>query len=317
VDATRYEEGEMRAAYFPGCSAKSTCRELDVSTRLVAEALGVRLEELEGAGCTGARELRIAGREVHALSNARIMALAEVNGCQSLIVVCDTCLLNLLEAQRELEEDPRLRRWVDRELEKEGLSYTGRVAVKHFVWVLAEENVLSRLRERIARPLEGLRVAPYYGCHIIRPGSMTGGLSQQESMFESLCKVLGCRLVRFSGAEQCCGFHALVGQRKLVLRLAAVPLVNAAAIGADCLVTPCPLCHVVMDGLQPEIEREVGSRWNLPVLHVSQLVGLALGLSPARLGLGRHVTGVDKVLVKLGKVKRTGGRINERRGDAQ
>ncbi len=179
-------------AYFPGCSAKGSCGELDISTQAVAALFDLELRELTGAGCTGAREFRAISEPLHLAANGRILALAEAQG-SDLAVVCDTCLLNLSEANQRLRADEDARERVNRRLSETGLEYRGTVAVKHFLWILMEDVGAQRIREKVVRPLHGLRVAPFYGCHIRRPASVYGATeSDRMSSLESLCRLVGC-----------------------------------------------------------------------------------------------------------------------------
>lgn len=276
-------------AYFPGCSAKETCRELDISTAAVAEKFGIELRLLRDAGCTGAREFRAISEELHLTANGRIIAMAEAIG-HDLAVVCDTCLLNLVETNQRLRADTDARNNVNRLLSKEGLQFKGTIEVKHFLWVLTDDLGEDGLRKMIDRPLDGLRVAPFYGCHIQRPISVHGtSRCEDKPALDRLCEIVGAEVVHYAGASKCCGFHALSTDENVSLRMSASHLGNAKQEGADCVVTPCPLCHTVFDAYQPDMERKQNKTYRVPILHVSQLVGLAVGLSPSQLALSRHV----------------------------
>ena len=276
-----------RYAYFAGCSAKGSCQELDVSTHAVAALFDIALVELENPGCTGAREFRAISEQLHLVANGRILALAETTGATDLAVVCDTCLLNLTEVNTRLQTDAAARESVNRELAEVGLSYRGGVTVKHFLWVLMDDLGPERLREKVVRPLRGLRVAPFYGCHLMRPATAFG--KGAHGSLEALCELLGAEPVPYEGATGCCGFHVVLAEEKIALGMSGQHLTRARDAGAHCLVTPCPLCHTVLDAYQPNAEKQLQTRFGLPVLHVSQLVGLAAGLSPAHLRLSRHV----------------------------
>jgi succinate dehydrogenase / fumarate reductase cytochrome b subunit len=254
----------LRYAYFPGCSAKGSCSELDVSTRAVAEVFDIRLEELENPGCTGAREFRAISERLHLAANGRILALAEAKGCD-LVVVCDTCLLNLVQTNQRLATDGEARAAVNQALAEVGLEYRGTATVKHFLWVLLGDVGVERIRQKVVRPLGGLRVGPFYGCHILRPASAYGiGLSDDVSSLERLCEILGAEPVAYEGATKCCGFHVVLAEEKIALRMSGEHLAQAKGRGADCLVTPCPLCHTVLDAYQPNIERELRRPVGLP-----------------------------------------------------
>ena len=291
---------KRRYAYFPGCSAKGTCRELDLSTHAVAALFDVELKELENPGCTGAREFRAVSEQLHLTANGRILALAEREGCD-LVAVCDTCLLNLTETNQRLKADRAARDAVNRALAGEGLAFKGEREVKHFLWVMTEDLGEERLKERVVRPLRGLKVAPFYGCHIQRPSTVYGASAAGEApALDRLCRLLGGEVVEYPGANKCCGFHVVGVEERIAVRMSGGHLANAKTNGAQCIVTPCPLCHTVFDAYQPSMEREFRSKYEVPVLHVSQLAGLAFGLSTAALALSRHVVGCDSVLAHIG-----------------
>jgi len=286
-------------AYFPGCSAKATCRELDTSTNAVAELFGIDLIELENPGCTGAREFRAISEMLHLTANGRILALAERLGCD-LVAVCDTCLLNLMETNQRLKADAGARAAVNRALAQEGLVFEGKIEVKHFLWVLTEDVGEASLRERMVRSLRGLRVAPFYGCHIQRPATVHEHDPAGEApALDRLCRLLGAELVEYQGANKCCGFHVVGTDERIAVRMGGSHLANAKTEGAQCVVTPCPLCHTVFDAYQPSMESELKQKFQVPVLHVSQLVGLAMGLAPEKLALSRHVVGCGGILDHL------------------
>ena len=287
-------------AYFPGCSAKATCRELDTSTQAVAGLFGIELTELENPGCTGAREFRAVSEMLHLTANGRILAQAERLGCD-LVAVCDTCLLNLTETNHRLKADAAAREAVNRALAPERLAFKGEREVKHFLWVLTEDLGEAALRARVVRPLRGLRVAPFYGCHIQRPSTAYGAApADQAPALDRLCRLLGAEVVQYEGANKCCGFHVVGSAEQIAVRMSGGHLGNAKSNGAQCIVTPCPLCHTVFDAYQPSIEREFQRAYQVPVLHVSQLAGLAFGLSAADVALSRHVVGCDGILAHIG-----------------
>lgn len=283
-------------AYFAGCSAKGSCNELDTSTQAVAAHFGVTLHELENPGCTGARQFRAISEHLHLVANGRILALAEAEG-RDLAVVCDTCLLNLTEANQRLQTDAEALERVNHSLGQTGLHYSGATTVKHFLWILLEDIGEQRIRDSVARPLSGLKVGPFYGCHIGRPASAHGPVAADRmSSLERLCRLLGAEPVAYDGADKCCGFHVLATDQKIALGMSGGHLAAATSQAADCLVTPCPLCHTVLDAYQPDIERQAGRPLRLPILHVAQLVGLAIGLPLEDLALSRHVVDTRKIV---------------------
>lgn len=287
----------MKLAYYPGCSAQSTCKELNASTHLVAQKLGLELVEYRSATCTGSREIRAVQPELFLALNARILAMAERDGLP-LMTICNTCTLNFLDVIQMLAEDAEARARVNEALAAEGLRYEGSVVVKHFLWVLHEDIGEAELRRRVKRPLTGLDIGAFYGCHITRPPGHYGFYdSRNNRALEKLNEVLGANSVDYSGRVECCGFHTAAGEETVAIKLVGKHLKDAKDKGADAIVTPCPLCHTVLDTFQPDMEKDTGTRLGMPIVHLPQLVGLALGLSPAELQMDRHV-------VRLGEAVR-------------
>ncbi len=283
----------MKFAYYPGCSAQSTCKELNAATHVVAARLGLELVELPSAGCTGSRELRAIDLDLFLALNARLLALAEVNGLP-LMTVCNTCTLNFLDTNKILGEEPERLAAVNTILAKQGLHYRGTTRVNHFLWILLEDIGEERLRAMVVRRLEGLRVAAFYGCHITRPPAHFGFVdSRNVRSIERINDILGCRSIDYSGRVECCGFHTAAHDESIGIKLTGRHIKSARDNGARAMVTPCPLCHTVLDTFQEQMERDLRTRLRMPILHLPQLVGLALGLAPAQLGLDRHMVPVE------------------------
>ena len=256
----------MKFAYYPGCSARSTCAELNEATHRVAEKLGLELTQLESATCTGARELRAIDLIGFFTLNLRILALAEREGLP-LMTVCNTCTLNLLDAHAAFVGDSELAIKVNETLTNEGLRYSGRTRISHFLWVLYEDIGLKRLRELVTKPLNGLTVAAFYGCHITRPPQRYGFIDSRNNIaLEHLAELLGCRPIDYSGRTECCGFHTAAHDERVAIKLTGAHIKSAKIGGAKTMVTPCPLCHTVLDGFQREIERDMGEKLDMPVL---------------------------------------------------
>ena len=283
----------MRFAYYPGCSAQSTCKELGVSLRRVAERLGLELVGLESGACTGAREVRAVNRDLFLALNALVMARAEALDLP-LMTICNTCTLNFLDAKKMLAEDVEAHGRVADMLDEVGVVYRGEVEVTHFLWVLLETIGPEKLRRMVVRPLGGLKLAAFYGCHIVRPPAHFGFVdSRNVRSIETLNEILGCESIDYSGRVECCGFHTAAGTDTIAVKLTGRHVKSAKAGGAAAMVTPCPLCHTVLDTLQGEMSRDLGERLDMPILHLPQVVGLALGMSARELAIDKHMVPVN------------------------
>ncbi len=285
----------MRFAYYPGCSAKSSCAELNEAMHNVAPRLALQLFEIESATCTGAREIRAIDPVGFLALNVRILALAEREDLP-LMTICNTCTLNLIDANARFLEDEDIARQVNERLAKEGLVYRGTTRITHFLWVLFEDIGMESLRGMVVNPLKGFSVAAFYGCHITRPPGRYGFMdSRNNRSLEQLSELLGCKPIDYSGRTECCGFHTAAHDERIAIKLTGQHIQSAKLNGAQALVTPCPLCHTVLDSFQKEIERDAGKKLDMPVLHLPQLVGLALGMSRVELRLDKHVVSTKSI----------------------
>ena len=280
-------------AFYPGCAAKGASKELYESTVAVAEKLGIELVELPQFSCCGAGVLEEVKEAVDLAVNARNIAYAEREGLD-IVTVCSTCLLVLKRTKYLLDNDEDLRKEVNEILSEAGLEYRGTVDVKHFHWVLLEEFGEEGLKEKVVKPLTGFKVYPYYGCHTVRPESVLGfESSENPQSLERIIKALGAEPVSGERRLECCGFHAFWPAPKMSMKLTGLNLLDAKKSGANCLTTPCPLCHMNLDANQSRALKEVGESFKMPVLHLPQLVGLALGIEPKKLGLHRNIVPVN------------------------
>jgi succinate dehydrogenase / fumarate reductase cytochrome b subunit len=288
-----------RYAYFQGCAARQSCPELNLATLLVAKHLGWELTTLENAACTGARDLIEAQPEMAIVLNARTLSLAESQGLNRLMTVCSTCTITLRQVNKLLKENRPTLDMANKQLASIGLRYNGTVDVRHFLWVLIADYGLDRLKEHVKRPLADLSVAPYYGCHILRPSDVLGfDDPDNPRSLHDLITALGGRPADFSSQADCCGFHMMTIDENRAARHAGGLLVDAQQQGADVMVTACPLCHISMDSWQPKSERVMKRTIGMPVIHVPQLVGLALGYTPRELGLERHIVRPVEIIQK-------------------
>ncbi|SMO46323.1 succinate dehydrogenase / fumarate reductase cytochrome b subunit [Balnearium lithotrophicum] len=280
-------------AFYPGCAAKGASKELYESTIAVSNKLGLKLRELPQFSCCGAGVLEEVKEAVDLVVNARNIAYAERENLD-IVTVCSTCLLVLRKTKYLLDNDKKLREEVNELLSEVGLEYKGTGQIKHFHWVLLEEFGEEELRKRVEKPLSGIKVYPYYGCHTVRPYDILGfEPSENPQSLERIIRALGAEPVSGRRNLECCGFHAFWPAPKISMRLTGLNLKDANDFGADCIVTPCPLCHMNLDANQKRALSEVGENFQIPVLHLPQLVGIALGIEPKKLGLHRNIVPVN------------------------
>ena len=290
----------MKYAFFPGCVSKGACPELYQSVMQVYPQLGIDLEEMTTASCTGAGVLQEKDEKLGDVLNARTFALAEQQGLP-IMTICSTCQGVMSQANHRLTTRPKYLQEINEILQEEGLHYRGGTTIKHFLWILLEDVGEDALRKKITNPLNGLRAAPFYGCYIQRP---TEALDFDEypdrgKSLERIIEILGAEVVDFPGKTRCCGFPILTINKINSLSMVATHTQDAKSHGADIMVTPCPLCHLNLDGMQAQAASQHNTSINLPILHLPQLLGLAMGLNPKTLGLTRNLISPESALAKM------------------
>lgn len=295
---------QLQYAYFPGCVAQGACRELDQSTKAVAQALGIELVELKKASCCGSGTFKEDSQLLEDTVNARNIALAEQLGLP-LLTHCSTCqgVIGHVDERLKAAQTENLAYFeqVNGFLTQQSCSpYQGSTEVKHILWALVGDYGLEAIASRVTKKLSGLRCAAFYGCYLLR--SQKNGFDDpvNPQSMEKVFTALGAEVVMYDGRTQCCGWPLSSYATDQSFTMAGGHLQAAIAAGADCIVTPCPLCHMQLDSRQGEIEKVIGQPLQLPILHLPQLVALALGVSPTVLGLDRHLVSTRSVLERLG-----------------
>ena len=290
----------MKVAFYPGCVSKGACPELYVSAKLIAEPLGLELHELESAPCTGAGVLSEQNRDLADALNGLTLAMAEAQGAD-LMTICSTCQGVLSDHNYHLKKDEARRDKANATIADQGFRYAGGTTVKHLLWMLFEDIGIERVERAIKRRLTGLKIAPFYGCYILRPSEALGLRERPErkTYLDRLIALLGAEPVEYRGATKCCGFPMLTFNRDKALAMGGNHIVEAKEKGADLLVTPCPLCHLNLDGQQPDAARVLKKDIGVPIFHLPQLLGLAFGFEPEQLRLNHHVVSTKGALEKV------------------
>jgi heterodisulfide reductase subunit B len=289
----------MDFSYFPGCSLRSSSIEYDVSTRAVCRALGITLVELEDWSCCGATAITSVDMTLTLMLSARNLALAEKRKTP-LLTPCSACFHNFKEAEHAFKNDREQREKITGVLSALGLRFSGKLQIKHLLDVVVNEVGLNRVSEKVVNPLVGVRVAPYYGCLLVKPPEITGfDDPEKPTLMDKLLKAMGAESIDWDMKTRCCGGPILLTQRRTALELSGKLLLRARELGADCVVLPCPTCHMNLDAMQHHIEAALKIKLNMPVLFFTQLLGLSMGLTPKELGLKRNVVSPKKLLNKV------------------
>jgi succinate dehydrogenase / fumarate reductase cytochrome b subunit len=294
----------MKLAYWPGCVSRGFTPELHGAMEVVAPKLDLELVQLDRANCCGAGFISEHNQEMADTLNARTFALAQkVDGAAGMMNICSTCQGAQTECRERLDADAAYRKHINSHLQPEGLVYErdGAWWNKNFLWLLVEDIGLDTLRERVVRPLEGLRIAPFYGCYIVRPRKRLGYADHpdRDRYLDLVIDAVGAEPVAYAGSHKCCGFPIVTTNKTTSLRQAGRHMADAIEAGADFVVTPCPLCHLNLDLQQYDAQRYVERELGIAVLHFPQLVGLALGLEPKELGMDKHVVSTGDVQRKV------------------
>lgn len=273
---------DLRYSYYPGCSLHASAGEYDLSTRELFAALGIGLTEIPDWICCGATPAHNVDELLSLSLCAKNLELAEqVEG--DVAVACAACFSRLKFTQYILGENETKRNQVEKAIA--GPVPLGST-VKHLLEILARDFGLKRLANKVKKPLAGLKVACYYGCLLTRPNDVPNlDCVEAPTIMEAVLEAVGAETVAWSHRLECCGANFTLSRPGVVLQLSHAVLDSAKAAGADCIMVACPLCHGNLDIRQKEIEDVYRTRYGMPVFYVTQLVGLAAGLSAEKLGL--------------------------------
>jgi succinate dehydrogenase / fumarate reductase cytochrome b subunit len=277
----------MKYALFMGCTPYGATPELKISLEAVAKKLNIELIELKEASCCGATHLQDFDDFLSLVLNARNLAYAEKLNAD-LVTICNTCQLVLSQAAARLNNDAKLLANVNEKLCEVGLFYSGKTSVRHFLYVLQEDYGFHNLP--IVKPLSGKKIAPFYGCHNLRPSKLGSGDDPfRPRALDDLIRALGAIAVDYPLKNDCCGFHTQLQASETSYKLSGGAMAQASDFGADWIVTPCPLCQLSFDAEQTNAARAIKRPLNIPAFHLPQLIGLALGLSESELGLNKNI----------------------------
>jgi len=290
----------MKYALYPGCTIQSDQFGYEASVRETLPKLGVELVDMKGASCCGFPALSSVSKMGWHYLSARNLAIAEEMGLD-LLPLCNGCHLSFIETMHFLEEDPELSNIINGNLEKEGLRYEGKVKVVHLLEVLHDKVGADKISSQVVKPLKGLKMASHPGCHAIRPSDLQKVDDPEDPRkLDNLIKALGAETFDYPEKIDCCGSQLAVASGRTTLKIAGDKLKAVKSYGFDGMVTTCPFCFKMYDGRQRAIKGALkDNTLDLPVFYYTQLLGLALGSSPERLGLRMNMSPVDSIVERI------------------
>ncbi len=299
----------MKYSYFPGCSLERNAAAYNISSLATAKALGMEMVEVEDWNCCGATEYISLNLLASFALIARNLAQAtKTTGVNQLVAPCSACYLNLRKTDAYMQESPDLAKKVNQALSAGGLSYEGgTLKVRHLLDVVVNDIGLETIASKVTRPLKGLRIAPYYGCMIVRPNfESTNGdgksfdNTEYPMTLDNLLKTLGAEVVDFPMKAHCCGGHMTQISEATGFEMIRRLVKGASDYKADMIVTLCPMCQLNLDGFQAPMNRHFKTNYNMPVLYFTQMLGLAFGIDAASLGIGQELVDARHALAKIG-----------------
>ena len=283
----------MKIGYFPGCSLHATAREYEESLRAIAGNLGLELSEIDDWNCCGATSAHSTNHLLSVALPARNLALAEEQSLSKVMAPCAACYSRLASARAAMAGDPKLAKTIGQTISRPG--FKNSVQVLSVVEVLRDQ--VATLKEKATDAIKGLKVACYYGCLLVRPPEITGWDDPEDpSSMETIVRALRAEPVSWRKRLDCCGAGFSLSRVSSVVRLGREILTDAKQAGAQAMVVACPMCHSNLDFRQLAIARRSQTAFDLPILFLTQLVGLGLGLAHEQLGLDRHFVSVESVL---------------------
>lgn len=280
----------LNYAYYPGCAAKQIQKEADWSARAICKDFDIKLHDMPAATCCGAGNLQEHDLAAALCVNARIFSQAEEMG-MDIVTICNTCLQTFSYANHRFQNEPETLEKVNGILKKAGVRpYEGTIDVKHLIWVLVDDLGVEMVKKKVSNPLNGLKVAPFYGCHAMRPNEIfqgRGGTTQGPKYLDELIAAIGGESVDYKGKDKCCGFHYMLLNENEFLSMSGGHSLEAKQQGAEVMTSPCTLCDLALGAYQTRAEAKLKTRIDLPEMSISQLIGAAMGKDAKTLGLHR------------------------------
>ncbi len=283
----------MKYAYYPGCSAESTARDQYTSTMAVARSLGIELVEPEGWTCCGSTPAHQVNHDLAvSLSVANLQKVQDLG--LDMVVSCASCYSRMKAANHAVASDPAVRKRIS---EITGKDYDGSVRVRHFIEILLEDIGLMQFKRMLTGSLDGMKVASYYGCLLVRPNEITGFDDPENPVYmDKIINAMGGDSIDWPHKTECCGASLTLTRPGIVLKLSDSIIAMAEGYGAECISVACPMCQINLDMRQGDIKKETGKDYRMPVMYITQLIGLCLGIPGNDLGIGRLINSPEKIM---------------------
>ena len=292
----------MNFVYYPGCSARGSSKDYELSTQAVCKALDINLVDIPDWNCCGSTPAHAVDTELSAALCVRNLDIAAQQEAELVLTPCPSCLSNLKLASKRME-DPAFRVRVDELLD--GPSAKTFPPVTSVMQGIAENFDMEAIAARVRKSLKGLRLVAYYGCLMSRPAEiMNFGDPENPTLMESMLTACGAEMVDFPLKTACCGASFGIPERPMTARNSGRILDLATQLGVDAVIVACPLCQMNLDLRQPQASKEMGTSFNLPVLYFTQMMGIAFGLDHKDLGLGKLRVSADGLIRKLDELRR-------------
>jgi len=282
-------------AYFPGCSLEKLAISYHESALETTKKLGVELKELEDWNCCGSTTYFHIDELLAYTLTARNLAIAEKTGLD-VVAPCSACYKNMFFTAAHMRKDPDLAEHINFALEEDNLNFSGNINVKHLLEMFAQDIGAETIKSKVTKPLEGLKVAPYYGCQILRPRKEEREAVEDPQYFEELLTATGATPIEYTLKTRCCGGSLIISSRVAALSMVRNLLQSALDKGADVIATACPMCQVNLECYQQSVNQEFGTNFAVPILYFTQLLGLALGIPKKKLGIGKELVSAMPVL---------------------
>ena len=287
----------MKTGYFPGCSLHSTAKNFELSTQAVCRTLEVQLTEIPDWNCCGSTPAHQTNHLLALALPARNLALAEQAGMKEVMAPCAACFNHLRTAELQCAADKETNSRVEEAIE---MKFNNSVHVMNILELLVDRVGIDKISKKVKRPLKGLRVAPYYGCMLTRPAKIAQfDHPINPTSMDNLLEALGADVVPWGAKTECCGAAHVLTRPEVVIELSGRIIYEAKDTGADAVATACPMCMSNLDLRQNAMTKATGKEAKVPILYITELLGMALGISQNELGMRKHVVSTSAVLAKI------------------